>query len=262
MQHFILSKMQTELTKVVKYTLVSGKESLVMNDFIGKKLKIRYTGQINCIKCGVVTKKSFGQGFCYNCFMTAPEADACVVQPEKCLAHEGHSRDILWSQDHCLRPHYVYLAKTNDIKVGVTRESQIPTRWIDQGAYQAIKLAKTPYRQLAGLIEVAMKDYFTDKTSWQRMLKNEVTDDSLIEAKNRAIELMPEDFRKFIVPDNEIVTIEYPHIEYPEKVKSVKLDNEQEIEGILTAIKGQYLIFDNENVFNVRSHNGYNAEIG
>jgi hypothetical protein len=31
-----------------------------------------------------------------------------------------------------------------------SRETQIPTRWIDQGANQALILAETPYRQLAG----------------------------------------------------------------------------------------------------------------
>lgn len=261
MPHFILEKMQTNLQEVVKYKLVSIKEVLEVNNLIGKKIELKYTGQINCIKCGRVTKTSFGQGFCYQCFQTAPETDVCVMQPEKCMAHEGISRDMEWSKQGCLKPHYVYLAKTSDIKVGVTRESQIPTRWIDQGADSAIKIAKTPYRQLAGLIEVFLKDFFTDKTSWQKMLKNEKTDDCLIEAKKRALGLLPDDFKKYCIRNDEVVSIHYPHEKNPVKVKSLKLDKQPIISGVLTGIKGQYLIFDNEFVFNVRSHSGYNVEI-
>ncbi len=261
MPHFILKKMLTNLSDVVEYQIVNDKEGLLMNDLIGKNVEIRFTEKINCVKCGTETKKSFGQGYCYKCFSTAPEADVCIVQPEKCMAHEGVSRDMEWAKNNCLRSHYVYLAKTSAIKVGVTRESQIPTRWIDQGADSAIKLAKTPYRQLAGLIEVAMKQYFTDKTSWQRMLKNETTNDNLIEAKNQAISKLSDEFKKFIVPSNDIISIKYPHIKVPTSVKSVKLDSQSVIQGTLTGIKGQYLIFDNEFVFNVRSHTGYNVEI-
>ncbi len=263
MLHFHLKKMKTELNDIVHYNLVDREKSIFMNDIIGKKLKIRFTGKINCIKCGAETKKSFGQGFCYRCFTSAPEADVCVVHPERCRANEGISRDMEWSEKHCLRPHYVYLAKTSVIKVGVTRQSQIPVRWIDQGADKAIKLAKTPYRQLAGIIEVALKEYFTDKTSWQSMLKNKKTDESLIESKKQAVDFLKdnEDYKKFIVPNNKIFEIKYPHKQNPKKIKSLKLDKISNIEGILTGIKGQYLIFDNEYVFNVRAHTGYNIEL-
>lgn len=261
MAHFILEKMHTKLESVVKYKLISKDEVLEMNDLIGKKVDLKFTGQINCVKCGKVTKTSFHQGFCYSCFQTAPEADACVLQPEKCQAHEGISRDMEWSKQGCLKPHYVYLAKTSAIKVGVTRESQVPTRWIDQGADSAIKIAKTPYRQLAGVIEVVMKEYFTDKTSWQKMLKNEKTDECLREAKDRALSLFPEELKKYIVRHDEVVSIHYPHDKSPASVKSLKFDKMPEISGVLTGIRGQYLIFDNEFVFNVRAHSGYNAEI-
>jgi len=261
MPHFILEKMQVHLEDVVKYKLVSGNEVLDMNNLIGKKVELKFTGKINCVKCGVETKTSFHQGLCYQCFETAPEADACIMKPELCLAHEGVSRDMDWSKQGCLKPHYVYLAKTSAIKVGVTRESQVPVRWIDQGADVAIKIAKTPYRQLAGLIEVAMKEYFSDKTSWQKMLKNEKTEECLVDAKNRALSLMPQEFKKYIIKHNEIVTIKFPHEKNPKTVKSLRFDKVPLISGVLTGIKGQYLIFDNEFVFNVRSHSGYNAEI-
>lgn len=255
-----IKKMQTEQAKPVKYYIGEKDNLFLMNDYLGKKIKINYTGTINCIKCGAKTNKSFAQGFCYNCFMTAPEADECVLRPEKCQAHEGIARDMEYAKTGCLKPHYVYLSKTSNVKVGVTRESQIPTRWIDQGAYQAIKLAKTPYRQLAGAIEVELKQHFSDKTSWQKMLKNVFEGDNLEEAKLRAINLLPDEFKKFVVRDNTIWNLEFPILKTPEKVKSLKLDKNPEIEGELTGIKGQYLIFDNEFVFNVRSHGGYNVK--
>ena len=261
MQHVFLKKMRTELAEPIKYFIGSNDNEILMNDFIGKILKISFTSEINCIKCGVKIKKTFAQGFCYNCFISSPETDICVMNPEKCQAHVGISRDMEYAKEGCLKPHYVYFAKTSTIKVGVTRESQVPTRWIDQGATQVIKFAKTPYRQLAGEIEVAMKQYFADKTSWQKMLKNITTEDNLRDAKERAINLIPDEFKKFIVKDNKILNLSFPISQNPLKIKSIKLDKTPQIEGVLTGIKGQYLIFDNEFVFNVRSHTGYNVEI-
>lgn len=261
MKKVFLMKMKTELAEPIKYFVGDGENMVLMNDFLGKTLKISFSGEINCIKCGAKIKKTFGQGFCYPCFASAPEVDTCIVNPEKCQAHEGISRDMEWAKNNCLKPHYVYFSKTSNIKVGVTRETQIPTRWIDQGASQAIKFAKTPYRQLAGAIEVEMKQHFADKTAWQKMLKNISTDDDLLEAKNRAIGLLSDDLKKFIVKDNTIWNLEFPTTQTPKKVKSIKLDKVPQIEGVLTGIKGQYLIFDNEFVFNVRSHSGYNVEI-
>lgn len=253
--------MKTVHQNTIQYYLSDNQNEILLNNFLGKKLKLTFDGTFNCIACGKVTKKLFGEGFCYSCFMTSPLADVCILHPEKCQAHEGISRDMEWSKQHCLQPHYVYLAKTSDVKVGVTRQSQIPTRWIDQGADSSIKLAKTPYRQIAGLIEVELKKHFTDKTSWQKMLKNETCDMDLIEQKNKAIELLPEEFKKFIVKDNEIYEFNYPRISIPENIKSLKLDAQPQIERILTGIKGQYLIFENQYVINIRSHSGYNVEI-
>ncbi len=256
-----LRKMRTEALSPVKYYLGKPEDNFCVNDFLGKKIEINYNGTINCLKCNSLTKKSFGQGYCYPCFISAPETEACVLHPEKCEAHNGIARDIEYAKRNCLRPTYVYLSKTSNIKVGVTRETQIPTRWIDQGATQAIKLAKTPYRQLAGAIEVELKKNFSDKTSWQKMLKNIIVEDDLIEAKQKAINLLPNEYKKFIISDNTIRQFNYPTLEIPTKVKSLKLDNVTKISGILTGIKGQYLIFDNEFVFNVRSHSGYNVTI-
>lgn len=258
----ILRKMRTEFTSPVNYFIEDSDTSIEISNFVGKEIEIIFQHQINCIKCGKQINKTFGQGFCYACFVSAPEAEACVLHPEKCTAHEGVARDMEYAKESCLKAHYVYLSKTSNIKVGVTRQSQIPTRWIDQGATEAIKLAKTPYRQLAGAIEVELKKNFADKTQWQKMLKNIFQDDSsLPEAKKRAIELLPAEFCKFVINDNRIYNIEFPVLGNPTKIKSVKLDKISSIKGILTGIKGQYLIFDNQNVINIRSHSGYNVDM-
>ena len=175
-----------------------------------------------------------------------------------CQAHQGIARDMEWAKANHLQPHFVYLAISSGVKVGVTRGTQIPTRWIDQGAWKAIKLAETPYRQLAGQIEVALKEYFSDKTNWQRMLKNQIdrTTD-LTEAKQQAWELLDEELQPYVIEDDEITTINYPVLQYPEKVKSVSFDKDAVITGKLIGIKGQYLIFDDNRVLNIRKHNGY-----
>jgi hypothetical protein len=174
-----------------------------------------------------------------------------------------------WSKEHSLIDHFVYLALTDRVKVGVTRHTQVPTRWIDQGAWKIIKLAKTPYRQLAGLIEVELKKHLTDKTSWQKMLKNELAKDvDLKEEKYRASGFLSDEYKKYVIDDQTITEIEYPVNNYPKKIKSISLDKSDEFEGKLTGIKGQYLIFEDQSnesgtskVFNVRKHNGYLAEL-
>ncbi|MFQ6610568.1 MAG: DUF2797 domain-containing protein, partial [Fidelibacterota bacterium] len=171
---------------------------------------------------------------------------------------KGIARDMEWAQRHCLTEHIIYLAITSGLKVGVTRSSQIPTRWIDQGASHAIKLAVTPNRYLAGLIEVALKSVVSDRTIWQRMLKNEYPGDiDLMQEKKRAIQVLPRELQKFVSPDDEITLIQYPVTDYPAKVKSLTFDRQSEICGVLWGIRGQYLMFDDGSVLNIRRHNGY-----
>lgn len=252
----LLEKMKSNyLNPEVEYFLGEFK----LSDKLGKKLKIEFNGKYTCIYCGQETKKLFGEGFCYSCFQTAPEAEVCNIHPEKCQAHEGIARDMEWAKKHCLIPHYVYLAKTNQIKVGVTRSTQVPIRWIDQGADFAIKLAKTPYRQLAGEIEVFLKQFYSDKTQWQSMLKNISCEEDLIEQKNYAQKLLREKYEDYIVLIDQIYSFTYPYLETPTEINTLKLDESRAIEGILTGIKGQYIILDNKNVINIRSHSGYNV---
>ena len=116
----------------------------------------------------------------YDAFKSSPLAVESIIRPELSRIHEGVAlRDYDWEMAHHMQPHIVYLSKTAGIKVGVTRETQIPYRWIDQGAVEALILAKTPYRQAAGLIEVALKKHISDKTNWRKMLQNNLSERSL-----------------------------------------------------------------------------------
>lgn len=265
-----LRKMRTQLqpdnTILYSLPLFSSQsqtsQELLMNDLIGKPIHITYHQTIHCTNCGAKTKKTFLGGLCYKCFMNAPQGSPCIIRPELCRGHEGQGRDPKWEEENHNQPHVVYLASTNVIKVGVTRKTQLPTRWIDQGANEAIQLAETPNRYLAGIIEVALKDHFTDKTNWRRMLKNE-TDPSLDleSSKWEMEELLPDDLSQYMVDDDTIATFSYPVLEYPEKVKSLQLEKTPEINGILKGIKGQYLLLDNDRVINIRSFSGYTVSI-
>jgi hypothetical protein len=253
--------MNTSLEESIEYRL-SLSEDIRMNDFIGANLRIAFTGTINCSNCKKVTKKSFGQGFCYNCFATAPQAAECILRPELCRAHLGEGRDPEWEEKHHNQPHIVYLAASSAIKVGITRADQVPTRWIDQGATAAVILAETPNRYEAGRIEVAMKAMYTDKTHWQKMLKNDIDESiDLLEEKWSLEEQLPGDILDFFSDDENLWELNYPVLEYPEKVKSLSLDKTPVVEGVLKGIKGQYLLFEGGQVFNVRKHTGYHVEI-
>lgn len=238
-----------------------GKESI--NEWVGSDIQLEFTGNIHCIATGKKIKKTFGEGLSYEAFMTSPLNSPSIVRPELSRIHEGIAlRDFDWEQKHHNQPHYVYLSRTSNIKVGVTRSSNLQSRWIDQGASEGIRIAETPYRQLAGTIEVMLKEHLSDKTAWQSMLKGECTDlQSLLEKKNRLLDFFSEDLYDFIDEDDSIQTIEYPVVQLPEKPKSMKLDKTPEIEGRLLGIKGQYWLLDNNRVLNIRAHAGYEVRL-
>ncbi len=256
-----LHKMYVSLEEQVRYSL-KWDDEIIMNDFIGKPLSLKYDGVINCTSCGKRTKNSFGQGFCYPCFISAPEAAECIIRPELCRAHLGEGRDVEWEEKHHNQPHVVYLAASDVVKVGVTRDTNVPNRWIDQGAMSAIRLAETPNRYEAGRLEVELKSMFTDKTNWRKMLKNEFDETiDLEEEKWTLHDQLPSDLTEFFSENDEIVEINYPVLEFPEKVKSLSFDKVPHVEGILKGIKGQYLLFDEDRVLNIRKHTGYEIEI-
>ena len=262
-----IRKMRSNLKDVVEYSLplknvLEPGDEVVMNDLIGKEIRISFDGDIHCVITGKKIKKTFGEGMSYEAFMNSPQASPSIIRPELSRIHEGVAlRDEEWEKEHHLQPHYTYLSLTSAVKVGVTRSIQIPTRWIDQGAVQGIILAETPYRQLAGLIEVTLKDYVTDKTNWRKMLKNEYDQNiSLLDRKNDLLQVLPEEYHEFIYDDDTITEINYPVYKYPEKVNSIKLDKQKEIQDTLMGIKGQYLILKS-GVMNVRSHAGYSISL-
>lgn len=254
-----LRKMDTALLNgKVNYELPIGEQFVKMNPMLGEQISLRYTGNINCVHCGKMTRKSYAQGYCFQCFSTLPQTDEGVLHPEKDLSYIGISRDMEWSKKHSLIPHYVYLALTDKVKVGVTRHTQIPTRWIDQGATRAIILAETPNRHIAGVIEVYLKQYFADKTGWQRMLTRQVEPKvDLIMEKQRAISCLHSELQQYIVDNNEVLSLQFPILQIPNALKSIKLDTKSEIHGKLIGVKGQYLIFEDQTALNIRNHAGY-----
>lgn len=256
-----LTKMKVIHEDPVRYELVLD-ATVCMNDHIGQKIRLRFLDEILCVCCGKKTAKSFNQGFCFTCFQSSPESSECILRPELCRAHLNEGRDAAWEAEHHNQPHVVYLAASDTVKVGVTRATQMPVRWIDQGASSAIILAEVPNRYQAGLLEVELKNHFTDKTNWQRMLKNEIDSGiDLAEQKWALEEVLPADLLSSFSENDTIHQFSYPVTSYPTKIKSLTFDKEKEIEGTLTGIKGQYLILDGASVLNIRKHTAYKIEL-
>lgn len=264
-------KMHTRLTPdSVEYTLPLSKGLVMLNSLLGKTIQLRYTGNISCVHCGKKTTKSFNQGYCYPCFIGLAQCDMCIMKPETCHYAKGTCREPTWGEEFCFQPHFVYLANSSGIKVGITRQTQIPTRWIDQGAVQALPILKVASRQISGLVEVEIAKQVSDKTSWQKMLKSAAEPIDLVAERDRLLaECAPalaDITTRFGVdaltylPDAPVVSINFPVLQYPTKVKSFNLDTQPEITGVLQGIKGQYLLLDT-GVINIRKFAGYEIEL-
>lgn len=264
-----LRKMRTELTDgKARYQLVCGEQRLPLNALLGQRIGIRYSGAIKCLHCGRKTKKSFGQGYCYPCFTKLPECDSCIMSPEKCHFHLGTCRDPAWGEQFCFQTHIVYLANSSGIKVGITRATQVPTRWIDQGAVQALPILRVDSRLQSGVVEHLFKDQVADKTNWRTMLKGgiapldlKIERDRLFEGSAQGLAELEQRFGLQALQrlDADEVSIEYPVLNYPLKVSSLNLDKTPEISGQLLGIKGQYLILDT-GVINLRKYTSYEVE--
>lgn len=265
-----IEKMHVTLAQPVQYQLSIGDALQDMNALIGQRIKLVYAGEIHCVACGRKTNKSFSQGHCYPCFRSLAACDMCIMKPETCHFDQGTCREPEWAQSHCMQPHYVYLANSSGIKVGITRGTQVPTRWIDQGATQALPVFKVQTRLQSGLVEVELKNHVSDRTDWRKMLKGDaepvdlamIRDELAEKSSGRLAELVASygnDAIEFL-PDEKAVDISYPVTQYPEKIKSLNFDKQPEIEGMLQGIKGQYLILDN-GVLNIRKFSGYNIEL-
>ena len=253
-----ICKMRTELKDRVHYFLNLGGQDINICSLLGKTIRLSWNGEIHCCECSKKIKKTFSDGFCYNCFVSAPSAAECIIRPELCRAHLGEGRNVEWEVANHNQPHVVYLAASDAVKVGVTRETQIPARWIDQGARRALKIAVTPNRYEAGMLEVALKSFFTDKTNWQKMLRHETDEEiDLVTEKWELHDQLPSDLTQYFCEDDDIIELEYPVLAYPVKIASTTFEKSPVLEGVLQGIKGQYLILNDGTVFNIRRHTGY-----
>ena len=252
----VLTKMQTEFGNPIQYYLVFENSFLNINQVLGKELSMQLEGY-QCLNCGK-RKKIFRQGFCYDCFYASPAVGDWIMKPELSTAHLGIAdRDLDYETKVQLQPHIVYLAISSEVKVGVTRKTQVPTRWIDQGAEKAISIVEVPNRYLAGITEVALKEHFSDKTNWRKMLTNDIITNDLILEKAKVESLLPLEVKEYFFSEkNEVYEMHYPVINYPTKINSLSLEKTPSFRGILIGIKGQYLLFEDGTVFNVRSSEG------
>jgi hypothetical protein len=257
----VLTKMQTENGDPIQYYLVFDTSFLNVNQLLGKQIEITFQGY-QCLNCGK-KKKIFRQGFCYDCFMSSASAGDWIMKPELSTAHlDIEDRDLDYEKNVQLQPHIVYLALSSEVKVGVTRKTQVPTRWIDQGAVQAIPIVEVPNRFLAGITEVALKDHYADKTNWQKMLKNDIVHVDLVKERAGLKDLIPNEVQEYFHPEKEdLYDLHFPVLEYPKKVTSLNLEKSPNYSGKLSGIKGQYLIFEDGTVFNVRTFEGYVVKI-
>jgi hypothetical protein len=265
----LLNKMHARLESTVQYELPLSDQRIALNPLLGKAIKLTFTGNVRCVHCSRTIKKSFNQGYCYPCFISLAQCDMCIMKPETCHYEAGTCREPSWGEEFCFKPHIVYLANSSGIKVGITRQTQIPTRWIDQGAVQALPIFKVQSRFMAGLIEIAIAKHVSDKTSWQQMLKNHVDPLDLADKRDELVSKCDVELTEIIkrfglqaiefLVDESSVDICFPVDTYPVKIKSFNLDKNPEVSGILQGVKGQYLLLDT-GVINIRKFSGYEVE--
>lgn len=252
----VLQKMQSEIGNPIQYYMVFENDFLNVNQILNKKLSISFI-KYQCLNCGQ-DRTIYRQGFCKTCFYEIPSAGDWIMRPELSTAHLGkEDRDIEYEKKVQLQPHIVYLANSSNIKVGVTRKAQIPTRWIDQGAHEAIEIVEVPNRYLAGITEVALKQHIGDKTNWRKMVTNDVDNEDLVMWRGKLRQYIPDEVKEYFIDSNKETHLNFPVIEYPKKIKSLNLEKTPSYSGILRGIKGQYLLFYDGTVFNVRGNEGY-----
>lgn len=265
-------RVSTDEGNLAHYQLPIGDQSIDVNSLIGQQISVNYSGTINCVHCGSKTKTSFNQGYCYRCLTTLAQCDSCIIRPETCHYDAGTCREPQWGEENCLSDHYVYLANTGTVKVGITRHvtDQISSRWLDQGATQAMPLMRVQNRLISGLVETAFKSHIADKTNWRTMLKGHPADTDLSSLKESLLAEIEEDldmiteeygFQAINQLDAPAVNIHYPVSQYPEKIKSINLDKEGAFAGTLLGIKAQYWMLDGDRVINMRKYSGYDLSI-
>ncbi|MDA1370145.1 MAG: DUF2797 domain-containing protein [Proteobacteria bacterium] len=265
-----LRKMQSRLSDPVDYKVPLGDCAVPLNQYLEKPIRLEYSGTIACVYCGRKTSKSFNQGYCYPCFQKLAQCDSCIIHPEKCHFDQGSCREPAWGEQYCMQDHIIYLANSSGLKVGITRATQVPTRWVDQGATQALAIMRVRSRLQSGTLEVMFKQHVADKTNWREMVKGEATTLDMQQESVRLLKECEADIKELedrfgffaisILNGVEPVSITYPVVQYPEKITSFNFDKEPKIQGTLLGIKGQYLIFDN-GVINLRRFSGYDIQL-
>jgi len=252
----VLTKMHTEMGQPIQYFIEFENDFINCNQMLNKIISIKHIG-FQCLNCSL-NKPIYRQGFCQSCFFDVPQAADWVMRPELSTAHlDKEDRDLEYEKKVQLQPHIVYLANSSHVKVGVTRKSQVPTRWIDQGAHEAIEIVEVPNRYLAGITEVALKDHVSDKTNWRSMLKNDIKDENLVEWRDRLKKFVPDEAKAYFIESNTETNMEFPVLKFPEKPTSLNLKKTPDYTGTLVGVKGQYLIFEDNTVFNIRGNEGF-----
>ena len=266
----IVRKMRSRLGQPVSYSARLDDNEIALNPLIDQQLKLIFSGSIYCIHCNRKTNKSFNQGYCYPCFQKLAQCDSCIIHPERCHFEQGSCREPAWGEKYCMQDHIVYLANSSGLKVGITRATQVPTRWIDQGATQALAIMRVRSRLQSGTLEMAFKQHVADKTNWRDMLKGKAAELDMAGERDRLLAACEEDVKELmarfgffaisVLKGIDAVSIDYPVQAYPEKITSLNFDKEPVVSGILKGIKGQYLIFDS-GVINLRRFSGYEVEL-
>ena len=266
----IVRKMRSRLGQPVSYSARLGDNEIALNPLIDQQMKLIFSGGIYCIHCNRKTNKSFNQGYCYPCFQKLAQCDSCIIHPERCHLEQGTCREPAWGEKYCMQDHIVYLANSSGLKVGITRATQVPTRWIDQGATQALAIMRVRSRLQSGTLEMAFKQHVADKTNWRDMLKGKAAELDMAGERDRLLAACEEDINELtdrfgffaisVLKGIDPVSIDYPVQAYPEKITSLNFDKEPVVSGTLKGIKGQYLIFDS-GVINLRRFSGYEVEL-
>lgn len=266
----IVRKMRSRLGQPVSYSARLDDNEIALNPLIDQQLKLVFSGSIYCIHCNRKTNKSFNQGYCYPCFQKLAQCDSCIIHPERCHFEQGTCREPAWGEKYCMQDHIVYLANSSGLKVGITRATQVPTRWIDQGATQALAIMRVRSRLQSGTLEMAFKQHVADKTNWRDMLKGKAAELDMAGERDRLLAACEEDVKELmarfgffaisVLKGIDAVSIDYPVQAYPEKITSLNFDKEPVVSGTLKGIKGQYLIFDS-GVINLRRFSGYEVEL-
>ena len=265
-----LTKMTVRLGAPAQYSLRLGEAEVAVNPLLGQRLRLEFLGAIHCSHCGRKTKKSYAQGYCYPCMTRLAQCDSCIMSPEKCHYDAGTCREPGWGEQFCMTDHVVYLANSSGVKVGITRATQMPTRWLDQGARQALPILRVATRQQSGLVEDLLRSQVADKTNWRALLKGDAEPVDLVAVRERlfdscreGLEVLQQRFGlQAIQPlaDAEVLEIDYPVERYPTKIASLDLDKTPVVEGTLQGIKGQYLILDC-GVINIRKYTAYQLAV-